>query len=101
MEELTLKRTGRRPLAFAGEILAEASTRLRDSTRWTTAKIFRTKGGKTVAGIAHMTCWQGEHDTYVAEAFDDDDGAITYVEANAPALADAIAKQLGIAERVE
>ncbi len=101
MEQTKLKRSGQRPLAFTGEQLLATDDKTLNSTRWTKVSVHKTKAGRFVVGVGHMTCWQGESDSYKAEAFDSLDDVISYIEENAPNLAGYAANALGVAEHIE
>lgn len=65
-----LKRSGQAPLAFQGELLAEADGQMvsgKDQNRWHEVSVYRTEGGKYVAAVAYRTRWQGELDRDFAE----------------------------------
>lgn len=62
MNQITLHRTGLPPIKFMGEEIASGSTRGNNSTRWTTIRLYRSKGGKWLYSIERRTCWQGEKD---------------------------------------
>ena len=69
---ITITRTGEPPLRFTGAEIGSGSTRTSSgdsSNRWTTVKVYRTKGGKYVASVGHYTCWKGEHDSIEAGSF--------------------------------
>jgi hypothetical protein len=70
MSDFTIARTGRPPLAFTGEVVAEADGRWtngRENNRWHELRLYRTGGGRWVAEVAYRTRWQGELDHDVAE----------------------------------
>lgn len=63
--EITLKRTGKPPLRFRGELIEESDgerQRGKENTRWHELGVYRTEGGKFVLRIAYRTRWQGELD---------------------------------------
>ena len=66
MEVITLERTGLPPIRFTGTKIGSGSTATHDSTRWTTVHIYRSKGGKWLAQVRHITQWEKEHDSYSA-----------------------------------
>ena len=114
MQKYVVKRSGRTPLAFEGEVLASFATSFDRahpdySGRPGEAEgvtVYRTKGGKYVVAVAHLTCWQGQHNRYDARVFDSLPGALNYLafEAGVPEwVVDEIADQLGaeaVAEEV-
>jgi hypothetical protein len=73
MQKVIIKRDGLPPISFTGELLAKADNRVnRDgnrANRWTEIEIYRTKGGRFIASIRRITCWQGESDHATAGAF--------------------------------
>jgi hypothetical protein len=72
MTAITLSRTGLRPLAFEGELLAEADSRQPQGAcqnRWWSLKLYRT-GERYVVSVSYRTQWQGEHDTDRVEVLD-------------------------------
>jgi hypothetical protein len=71
--DFTLTRTGKPPLAFAGELAAEASSKDRHGplqNRWHEVRVYRTAGGKWVGEVVFHTTWQGEHGRHTAEVAD-------------------------------
>lgn len=101
MQEIKLNRTKLRPLVFMGEEIAGISTKVAGANRWTKVVVYRTAGKLLIAGIANLTCWQGERDYYTAKAFETSDALVKYLETNDPDVASEIAKQLGIAEHIK
>lgn len=70
----TLRRTGQRPLAFQGELLAQASGKWqlhREHNRWHEIQVYETAGGKYIVAIAYRTIWEGEADHSYAEVCDE------------------------------
>jgi len=64
-EEITLPRTGDRPLAFTGELLAQEETKWwagKESNRWHKLALYRTAGDRWVLAIGYRTQWEGEVD---------------------------------------
>ena len=90
MEKHTITRDGDRPIVFTGELIGSGSTHSNQGSnefRYTDVYIYRTKGGKYVADVQHITRWQGERSTSKAAALntpaevvewlkDDNDGAL-------------------------
>ena len=74
MEKIIIKRDGLPPIAFTGEQIASADNRVGNdgnrANRWTEVSIYRTKGGKFIAALTRLTCWQGESDRRAAASFD-------------------------------
>lgn len=61
--DITLKRTGKAPLRFKGELLEESEGERvggRENNRWHELAVYRTPGGKYVVRIGYRTRWQGE-----------------------------------------
>jgi hypothetical protein len=100
MKEIKLYRDGKRPLVFNGEEIASASTRDNNSTRWTRAEVYRSKSGKVIVGVAHLTCWQGERDSFQAAVFTTTEEAVSYIELEVPEIAPEIADALGVKETI-
>ena len=73
MEKITINRDGLPPIAFTGEQIASADNRVGNdgnrANRWTEVSIYRTKGGKFIAALTRLTCWQGESDRCAAASF--------------------------------
>lgn len=70
-EEFTLPRSGRAPLRFRGELLAESDGERqagREQSRWHELAVYRTDGGVFVVRIAYRTRWEGELHRDEAEA---------------------------------
>jgi hypothetical protein len=83
MEEMTLERTGQRPLAFEGEEITSASSRIvagKECHRWHQVNVYKTKGGKVVVAVAYRTCWKGELEYQDAVVLDGVDEAATFME---------------------
>ena len=57
-----VRRAGDAPLAFAGELVAEASGARGNAQRWHRIAVYRTDSGRWVLQIAWRTRWQGELD---------------------------------------
>ncbi len=73
MEEFKLTRTGKPPLAFTGELLAQVSSKQHQGplqNRWHELAVYRTAGGKFVGAVTFRTVWQGESDRHTAEHAD-------------------------------
>ena len=63
----TLPRTGKPPLRFQGEFVAEASSHIGVNggplqNRWHEIALYRTAAGKLVWSVTYRTRWQGEYD---------------------------------------
>jgi len=78
--EIKLTRTGKRPVALLGRELHTNTTRDHNSTRWTKLRVYESKTGKIVVAIGFMTCWEGEHNQYSAEAFESREDALAHIE---------------------
>jgi hypothetical protein len=68
MTSFKITRTGHRPLAFTGEMIASLSTRElagHDHNRWHDLRLFRTSAGRFVIAVNYRTQWEREldHDT--------------------------------------
>ncbi len=92
-QEIRLNRSGQRPLAFMGVEVASATTKHRQSTRWWTVRVFRTDDGY-VAGIGHLTCWEGERDEYWVDKVKNQTGVLAPIQRHIPALVRNVADQL-------
>ena len=68
IKPITITRTGEPPLRFSGTNIGSGNNAT-GAGRGVKVSIYRTKGGKYVAEICYRTCWQGETNTYKAEAF--------------------------------
>ncbi len=63
----SIKRTGLPPIVFNGHAIGSGSTHSHQGdsqNRWTEVDIYRTAAGRFIWHLAHMTCWQGEHDYF-------------------------------------
>jgi len=63
MEKVKLTRTGDAPLAFDGEVAAEATGDVHggeELTRWHDLSLYRMASGRYVVAIDYLTRWQGE-----------------------------------------
>jgi hypothetical protein len=98
MNAVKLSRSGKRPLAFNGEQIATATTKDHNSTRWTNIEVYETDQGMWIVGIANITCWQGERDSFSAEVFRDLDKAMSHIEETVPSLAPELAEDLNVKE---
>jgi acyl-homoserine lactone acylase PvdQ len=76
-----------------GVEVASATTKHKQSTRWWTVRVFRTDDGY-VAGIGHLTCWEGERDEYWVDKAKSQTGVLASVQRRIPALVRDIADQL-------
>jgi hypothetical protein len=69
MEQIEIRRTGLPPIRFTGEQIGKGSTRSirgEGQNRWTEVSIYHTQGGRYVAHVGRITCWQGETDHHAA-----------------------------------
>ena len=69
MPEFCVRRSGRRPLIFDGELLAESDGSRRgdrEQTRWHDLAVYRTTAGRYVLAGAFRTRYQGEEDVHWA-----------------------------------
>lgn len=70
---MKVKRTGQRPLAFNGTLLASASSRNyagKERNRWHEIQVHRTDSNKLVVAVCYRTQWKGEADYDDAVVFD-------------------------------
>jgi hypothetical protein len=79
MIEIKLNRTGRRPFGFIGEEIFNGSNKDHASMRWEVVRLFRTKDG-FVAGIALITCMEGEEDCYQVRKFKTEKELLVFVK---------------------
>lgn len=71
MEKVTIKRDGLPPIAFTGSEIGSASNEIQAgnrANRWTKVTIYRTQGGRYIASVNRLTCWQGESDACEAKS---------------------------------
>ena len=99
-EDYHLHREGQRALYFKGKTLVVKDTRDHNSTRWTKCAVYETDKGAFVVGLAHMTKWEGETDSYQAEVLKTLDEVVTFVEEWVPYLAPTIAAKLNVREEI-
>ena len=97
-QKVKLHRTGNRPLAFHGRMIASASSEGLDSTRWTKVQVYETDKRNIVVSIGYITRWEGETDRFYAEIFGTREDAVSHIHGHAIVLADEIADELGITE---
>ena len=97
-QKVKLHRTGNRPLAFHGRMIASASSEGLDSTRWTKVQVYETDNDRIVVSIGHITRWEGETDRFYAEIFGTREDAVSHIHGHAIVLADEIADELRITE---
>lgn len=68
MEDYILKRTGREPVKFTGELLADIggpTFKGREQNRWHDLALYKTQAGQYILYITYHTTWEGESDHYV------------------------------------
>ena len=97
-QKVKLRRTGNRPVAFHGRMIASASSEGLDSTRWTKVQVYETDNDRIVVSIGYITRWEGETDRFYAEIFGTREDAVSHIHGHAIVLADEIADELGITE---
>lgn len=108
MKRITVQRSGKRPLRFHGELVAEVGESMNNASpdysgapgRATNVFVYRTQQGKHVLAVHHRTCWQGEEDSYKGTTFDTAEDLVANLEQWSCA-ADEIADALGVFEDVE
>lgn len=93
MPEITLPRTGRRPITLTGELLAEVET-TGDSGRPSYSgstghgyrvRIYRTLAGRYVVAVTHVSSWSGDDPvTHDVEQFETLELLAAWVEHDAP-----------------
>lgn len=90
MESITLARTGRAPLAFTGELLAESDGERqagREQNRWHDLAVYRTESGRYVARVGYRTKWEGELDRADAATLETPAEVAAWFTAHDPAAA--------------
>lgn len=113
MDHVTLKRSGKRPLEFEGELLAARETSpdranpdwSGETGIWHEAKVYRTAKGGYVLHYVIYTAWQGQEDSYLAHVADSLSDIVTVIEDElagrvATPLLDRLAGVEDIAERL-
>ena len=83
MEKHQIERDGLPPIAFIGEIIGEGTTRTcrgETQNRWTEVEIYRTKGGRYIARVKHISCWQGEFNASEAKSLATPAEVIAYLQ---------------------
>jgi hypothetical protein len=78
-EQMTVNRDGLPPISFRGEQIGSGSSRENDSTCWQEVAIYRTRAGKYVVQVSHITCWQGEASRNTARSFTSAAEAVTWL----------------------
>ncbi len=114
MQVYTLKRTGRRPLRFTAELLAEFETSMDrahpDYSGETgisqRGAVYRTEGGSYIVEFNTYSAWQGSRDTYSVETFSSLEQVLGYIEREiggivADELLEQLSSQDGVAEEIE
>lgn len=113
MEKYTLKRSGKRPITFVGEVIASAGTSSNEANPdysgqtgiSHSANVYRTDSGKFVLEYVVFSQWVGQDDQYYVHVADTVEEIVSLIEeATAPrvanALIDRLADVVDIAERV-
>lgn len=86
METITLENDNAPAIRFTGELVAETSSSNNNASsyysgqtgRWTTLKLYKTKGGKFIAQSVGHTQWQGEHDRYKSAVCENEAAVIAF-----------------------
>ena len=89
-----------RPVTFEGTIIASKSNRAQNSTRWSEANVYLTKGGTHVLVIESITCWQGESNTTTYLTFDNPEDLVACLESEYPFAASSIATSLNVTRTI-
>ncbi len=87
METFRLTRTGREPIEFTGEAIADSSSKSHNGprqNRWHEVRVYRTKGGNLILEVVRRTCWQGESDLCQATKHSDSAGVAEELRAINP-----------------
>jgi hypothetical protein len=83
MTKTTVARDGQPPIIFTGELIGFGSNQIingRENSRWTEVHIWSTKGGKYVAQVKRLTCWQDECARLNAQSFCDPNALIEWLK---------------------
>lgn len=70
MEKIIVKRTGKAPLRFEGELLADCDSEImagNERTRWFSVRVYRLSDGRLVVAITYHSRWRGESEFAWAE----------------------------------
>lgn len=102
MEWIELRPTGRRPLVFEGELIAEAYTSWNQASwnwsgstgRQECVRIWRTASGRFVVEHLQQTQWVGEHDMRVVLVFDGIGDLVDWIEQRHHIIADKLLEAL-------
>ena len=90
MAEFKLRRSGRAPLKFNGELLAEASSRAEKKTNrkasWHEIRVYRTAGGKYVLQVEYNSDYRQETPAWTAEVCDKASDVRSMLETYDPTL---------------
>jgi hypothetical protein len=73
-KQIELEQTHGKGVRFTGEVIAEASGHRvggKEQSRYTDLTLYRTKAGKYILFIEHITCWEGEQNTSTLHVCDD------------------------------
>lgn len=82
--KIVLKRTGKKTMRFAGDMLAEHTGYSRASAHWYEICVFSRVVGGFAATIRHFTKAEGMRDRFTAERFDTLDDVMTFLEGYDP-----------------
>lgn len=83
MERFTLRRNGARDVTFTGDLLASVNDRIKygqDQTRWNELQLYRTEAGSYVLNRINRTLWQGEHDEFSVDVFNEPEEITEFLE---------------------
>lgn len=102
---MKLQNDGRRPVSIpdTSELLCEKSNRIqsgKEMSRWEIVKVWKTPAGTIILYCAHMTCWEGESDTRLVDAFQTTSEVVAFLEKREHPLASEVADALGVSEDV-
>jgi len=110
MERVELRPTGRRPVVFEGELVAESRTSMdRAHWRWSgstgrceSVRVWRTETGRFVVEHVRKSAWQGEPDqtTYVL-VFDSVGDLVGWIEQRHRIIADELLEALRRQDLIE
>jgi hypothetical protein len=81
MEDIELDNDNAPDISFRGKLIGAGSSQdsIRQKTRWTVYRIYRTAGGKLIGQIIGRTIWQGEVDRYTAKVCSSEQELVRFI----------------------
>ena len=109
MERVELRPTGRRPVVFEGELIAESRTAWDQANwRWSGStgrqervRVWRTASGRFVVEHLRQTQWVGERDTTAVLVFDSVGDLVGWIEQRHRIIADELLEALRRQDLIE